>query len=55
LEADFTAGLNDSAADVRISRIQQLAALGQLHSTEALHQVIASGSEEESQWRFLLR
>jgi hypothetical protein len=50
LENDFTAGLNDSAADVRIASIQRLAGLRHLRSTEALHQTIASGSEEESKW-----
>jgi hypothetical protein len=50
MEEDFAAGLDDSAADLRIASIQRLAALGKLRSTKALHHVIASGSEEESKW-----
>jgi hypothetical protein len=50
IEEDFAAGLDDSAADVRITSIQRLAGLGQLRSTKALHRMIAVGSEEESKW-----
>lgn len=50
MEEDFAAGLDDSAADVRIACIQRLAGLGQLRSTQALHRVIADAAEEESKW-----
>ena len=50
IEEDFAAGLNDSDVDLRITSIQRLAALNQLRSTQALHHVIATGSEEESKW-----
>jgi len=50
MEEDFAAGLDDSAADVRIISIQRLAGLGQLRSTKALHRVIAAGFQEESKW-----
>jgi hypothetical protein len=50
MEEDFAAGLDDSAADLRIASIQRLAALGKLRSKKALHRVIAAGSGEESKW-----
>jgi len=50
MEEDFAAGLDDSTADARIISIQRLAGLAPLGSTEALHRVIAAGSEEESKW-----
>jgi HEAT repeat protein len=50
MEVDFAAGLNDSDSEARIASIQRLAGLGQISSAEALHHVIASGTEEESKW-----
>lgn len=50
MEEDFAAGLDDSAADLRVISIQRLAGLGRLRSTKALHRVIATGPEEESKW-----
>jgi HEAT repeat protein len=50
MEADFAAGLSDSDSEARIASIQRLAGLGKISSAEALHRVIASGTEEESKW-----
>jgi hypothetical protein len=50
MEGDFAAGLNDSGSMARIASIQRLAGLRKISSTEALHRVIASGTEEESKW-----
>jgi hypothetical protein len=50
MEADFVAGLSDSDADARIASIQRLAGLGLLSSGQALRNVIATGTEEESKW-----
>jgi hypothetical protein len=50
IEADFEAGLNDSDSESRIASIQRLAGLGKISSAEALHRVIAVGTEEESKW-----
>ena len=50
MEKDFVAGLDDTAADLRIESLLRLAALSQLHSTEVLHRLSTAGSEEESKW-----
>jgi len=50
MEEDFAAGLSDSNSEARIASIQRLAGLGKISSGEALHQVIANGTEEESKW-----
>jgi len=50
IEADFRAGLSDSHPEVRLASIQRLAGLGLASSREALHEVIAHGTEAESKW-----
>jgi hypothetical protein len=50
MEVDFATGLNDSDSEACIASIQRLAGLGQISSVEALHHVIASGTEEEAKW-----
>jgi hypothetical protein len=50
IEADFRAGLTDSDPEARLASIQRLAGLGLPSSREALHEVIAHGTEAESKW-----
>jgi HEAT repeat protein len=50
IQADFRAGLSDSDPEARIASIQRLAGLGLPSSREALHEVIAHGTEAESKW-----
>jgi len=50
IETDFGAGLDDSDSAARIASIQRVAGLGRISCAEALHRVIASGTEEESKW-----
>lgn len=50
IEADFRAGLNDSHPEARLASIQRLAGLELASSREALHEVIAHGTEADSKW-----
>lgn len=50
IEQDFRAGLADSDPTARLASIQRLAGLASPASREALRDVIAHGSEEESRW-----
>ena len=50
LESDFRAGLSDSDSAGRLVSIQRLAGLASPVSRDALHDVIAHGTPEESRW-----
>jgi hypothetical protein len=50
MEADFLAGLNDSAAVNRIVSIQRLGGLKLPSSQDALHRVIDQGDKHEASW-----
>ena len=50
IEQDFRAGLADSDPAARLASIQRLAGLASPASREALRDVVAHGSEQESRW-----
>jgi hypothetical protein len=50
MEADFLAGLNDSAAANRIVSMQRLGGLKLPSSQDALHRIIDRGDKDEASW-----